>query len=102
MPAMGAEKSPLVGIKYVPENPSEGSADALELLEQSKLPRSTSYIRTNDGDVIYRAIGNLDVRGAPNIAHAASYAVLFKLRQLAGERSPGELKDFVRALCDEA
>ena len=48
---------------------------ALKLLDQLKLPLETTYVDVEDCDACWRAIKDMNVRGAPAIAIAAALAL---------------------------
>ena len=52
---------------------------ALKLLDQLKLPLETTYVDVEDCDACWRAIKDMNVRGAPAIAIAAALALAVEL-----------------------
>ena len=59
-----------------PVRPLRFVDDALELLDQTKLPNEELWIRLTEPDEVIEAIGMLRVRGAPAIGVAGAYAVV--------------------------
>ncbi len=53
--------------------------DTLMLLDQTKLPQETGYIRCKDYQTVAKAICDLSVRGAPAIGVAAAYGFVLGL-----------------------
>lgn len=53
--------------------------DSLMLLDQTKLPNETAYIRCKDYQSVAKAICDLSVRGAPAIGVAAAYGFVLGL-----------------------
>ena len=58
---------------------------ALKLLDQLKLPLETTYVDVEDCDACWRAIKDMNVRGAPAIAIAAALALAVELEKKKGE-----------------
>jgi len=64
------------------------TGDALELLDQRKLPFAVEHVRCEDSDAVAHAIHALAVRGAPAIGIAAAWGVVLAARAVeAGEGS---------------
>ena len=57
---------------------------ALKLLDQLKLPLETTYVDVEDCDACWRAIKDMNVRGAPAIAIAAALALAVELEKKKG------------------
>jgi methylthioribose-1-phosphate isomerase len=55
--------------------------DALEMLDQTRLPEEVVYIQCRDVETVAEAIESLRVRGAPAIGVAAAYGVVVGARQ---------------------
>ncbi|MGE5353968.1 MAG: S-methyl-5-thioribose-1-phosphate isomerase [Acidobacteriota bacterium] len=58
----------------------EFSDDSLIFLDQTKLPLTEEYVKTDDYERIAQAIERLEVRGAPAIGVAAAYALALSLK----------------------
>ncbi len=54
-------------------------ADAVELLDQRRLPGEELYLRLGDGEAVARAIEDMAVRGAPAIGVTAAMGVALEL-----------------------
>ena len=66
--------------------PIRWTGDALELLDQRKLPFTVEYVRCTGSDEVADAIHALTVRGAPAIGIAAAWGVVLAARSVeAGE-----------------
>ncbi len=65
--------------------------DQLVLIDQTKLPLTEEYIKTDSVDRIAEAIRKLEVRGAPAIGVAAAYAIA-----LAFKNSDADKENFER------
>jgi methylthioribose-1-phosphate isomerase len=70
----------------------EWDGKEFKLLDQTKLPHSVEYIRTEDYRVIIDAIKRLAVRGAPAIGIAAAFALAFASGKI-NRQSPAEFMD---------
>lgn len=70
-------------------------ADAVVIVDQTRLPREEVYLELREAEELYRAIFELQVRGAPAIGIFAGYA-LYVLARSIGE------KDFQRTLREQA
>lgn len=55
----------------------------LDLLNQTKLPRTVEYIQCNNYRTVAEAIRRLEVRGAPAIGAAAAFALVLGAREIA-------------------
>ena len=60
------------------------TGDALELLDQRRLPFSVEHVTCRDSDDVARAIHDLAVRGAPAIGIAAAWGVVLAAREVEG------------------
>jgi len=58
-------------------------ADAVELLDQRRLPGEELYLRLGDGEAVARAIEDMAVRGAPAIGVTAAMGVALELGRAA-------------------
>jgi methylthioribose-1-phosphate isomerase len=58
-------------------------ADAVELLDQRRLPSEELYLRLGDGEAVARAIEDMAVRGAPAIGVTAAMGVALELGRAA-------------------
>jgi|LauGreDrversion4_2_1035121.scaffolds.fasta_scaffold935060_2 methylthioribose-1-phosphate isomerase len=90
---------PVVSIKWFPE--AKGSGGHVELLDQTKLPLATYWIKCSETAAVIDAIKRLAVRGAPAIGIAGAYAYCLAAQQAIVEMSgpDGVLPD-VKALTD--
>ncbi len=76
----------------------EGGIDgSLILLDQTKLPLQTDFLRCSDIESVYESIRSLRVRGAPAIGIAAAYGVVLGLTpgSSSGEENPLRILDAV-------
>lgn len=74
--------------RYDHVRPLRWTGDALELLDQRKLPFAVEYQRCRDVDAVAAAIASLTVRGAPAIGIAAAWGTVLAAR--AVEAADGE------------
>jgi methylthioribose-1-phosphate isomerase len=68
-------------VKYVQKD-SFGENDQLVFLDQTKLPLGEIYVQTDSYERIAEAIERLEIRGAPLIGIAASYALALSLKNI--------------------
>ena len=68
--------------RYDRIRPIRWTGDALELLDQRKLPFDTEYVRAESSDAVADAIHALIVRGAPAIGIAAAWGVVLAARDV--------------------
>jgi len=68
--------------------PIHWTGDALELLDQRKLPFATDYVHCRDSDEVAAAIHDLAVRGAPAIGIAAAWGVVLAAREVSAATGP--------------
>ena len=68
--------------RYDRIRPIRWTGDALELLDQRKLPFEVEYVRCNDSDEVAAAIHSLTVRGAPAIGISAAWGVVLAARDV--------------------
>ena len=66
--------------RYDRVRPIRWTGDALELLDQRKLPFIVEYVRCDTSDEVAEAIHALTVRGAPAIGIAAAWGVVLAAR----------------------
>ncbi len=59
--------------------------NSLVILDQTKLPNEIEFLRLTQQSEIYRAIKNLQVRGAPAIGIAAAYGLYLAARECESE-----------------
>jgi methylthioribose-1-phosphate isomerase len=78
----------------------EWDGKEFKLLDQTKLPHSVEYIRTDDYHVIIDAIKRLAVRGAPAIGIAAAFALAFASGKI-NRQSPDEYLDELGRIATE-
>jgi methylthioribose-1-phosphate isomerase len=62
--------------------PIRWTGDALELLDQRKLPFAVEYARCTNSDEVATAIRDLTVRGAPAIGISAAWGVVLAAREV--------------------
>jgi len=68
--------------RYDRVRPLRWTGEALEVLDQRKLPFATEYLTANDSDAVAAAIRDLAVRGAPAIGIAAAWGVVLAARSV--------------------
>ena len=68
--------------RYDRVRPIRWTGDALELLDQRKLPFIVEYVRCETSDEVAEAIHALTVRGAPAIGIAAAWGVVLAARDV--------------------
>ncbi|WP_133499929.1 S-methyl-5-thioribose-1-phosphate isomerase [Cognatilysobacter terrigena] len=68
--------------RYDRVRPIRWTGDALELLDQRKLPFAVEYVRCDDYASVADAIANLTVRGAPAIGIAAAWGAVLAARDV--------------------
>lgn len=68
--------------RYDRIRPIRWTGEALELLDQRKLPFVVEYVSCADSDAVATAIHALTVRGAPAIGIAAAWGVVLATRQI--------------------
>ncbi len=68
--------------RYDRVRPIRWTGDALELLDQRKLPFTVEYVRCDTSDDVAAAIHGLTVRGAPAIGIAAAWGVVLAGRDV--------------------
>ena len=68
--------------RYDHVRPIRWTGDALELLDQRKLPFETEYLTCTTSDEVAAAIHALAVRGAPAIGIAAAWGVVLAERAI--------------------
>src|SRR6476469_5569876 len=68
--------------RYDRVRPIRWTGDALELLDQRRLPFAVEYIRCEDDAAVGAAIANLTVRGAPAIGIAAAWGAVLAARDV--------------------
>jgi methylthioribose-1-phosphate isomerase len=68
--------------RYDRIRPIRWTGEALELLDQRKLPFETDYLRCTTSDEVATAIRDLAVRGAPAIGIAAAWGVVLAAREV--------------------
>ncbi len=71
--------------RYDRIRPIRWTGDALELLDQRKLPFEVDYIRCADSDEVAAAIHALTVRGAPAIGISAAWGVVLATRDVQAD-----------------
>ncbi|UHQ21285.1 S-methyl-5-thioribose-1-phosphate isomerase [Lysobacter sp. 5GHs7-4] len=68
--------------RYDRIRPIRWTGDALELLDQRRLPFEVEYVRCEDSDAVAAAIHALTVRGAPAIGIAAAWGTVLAAREV--------------------
>ena len=71
--------------RYDRVRPIRWTGDALELIDQRKLPFAVEYVRCHTSDEVAAAIHALTVRGAPAIGIAAAWGVVLAARGIDAE-----------------
>ncbi len=74
------------------------TGDALELLDQRKLPFAVEHVRCTDSDQVAAAIHALAVRGAPAIGIAAGWGTVLAAREVQAENGAEALLKLEPAL----
>jgi methylthioribose-1-phosphate isomerase len=69
----------------------------LVLLDQTRLPEATVYLRLESLDEVWEAIRQLRVRGAPAIGGAAAYGLVLSVRDLPNDVGRAGFLSIVRA-----
>jgi len=81
--------------------PLRWTGDALEVLDQRKLPFVVEYLRCSTSDMVAQAIATLSVRGAPAIGIAAAWGVVLAaqfIRAADGKAALAALKPALQHL----
>ncbi|MGY1424902.1 S-methyl-5-thioribose-1-phosphate isomerase [Lysobacter sp. A289] len=68
--------------RYDRVRPIRWTSDALELLDQRKLPFQVEYVTCHTSDEVFDAIRGLVVRGAPAIGIAAAWGLVLAAREI--------------------
>ncbi|SFK64177.1 S-methyl-5-thioribose-1-phosphate isomerase [Lysobacter sp. cf310] len=84
--------------RYDRIRPIRWTGDALELLDQRRLPFHVEYVRCQDSDAVAAAIHALTVRGAPAIGIAAAWGVVLAARDIQADDGAGALAALEPAL----
>lgn len=71
--------------RYDRIRPIRWTGDALELLDQRRLPFHVEYVRCEDSDTVAAAIHALTVRGAPAIGIAAAWGAVLAARDIQAD-----------------
>ncbi|HEY4531145.1 MAG TPA: S-methyl-5-thioribose-1-phosphate isomerase, partial [Luteimonas sp.] len=71
--------------RYDRIRPIRWTGDALELLDQRRLPFETAYVACTDSDAVASAIHSLAVRGAPAIGIAAAWGAVLAARAIEAD-----------------
>ncbi|HET6395544.1 MAG TPA: S-methyl-5-thioribose-1-phosphate isomerase [Pseudoxanthomonas sp.] len=74
------------------------TGQALELLDQRKLPFAVEHVACHDSDAVAQAIRDLTVRGAPAIGIAAAWGVVLAGRTVEAADGAGALQQLEPAL----
>lgn len=75
------------------------STGFLRLLDQTKLPRETTFLDCRDIEAVWHAIKRLSVRGAPAIGVSAAYGTIVGI-QSAAEQSRAEFDEKLDAVTE--
>ncbi|HZH44570.1 MAG TPA: S-methyl-5-thioribose-1-phosphate isomerase [Lysobacter sp.] len=78
--------------RYDRIRPIRWTGDALELLDQRKLPFEVGYVHCADSDAVAEAIRALVVRGAPAIGIAAAWGVVLAARTVDAVDGAGAMQ----------
>ena len=87
--------------RYDHIRPIRWTGQALELLDQRKLPFVVQHLACHDSDAVARAIHDLAVRGAPAIGIAAAWGVVLAARAVEaadGADAAGKLEPALQRL----
>lgn len=71
---------------------------ALRILDQSRLPGEIVYKDLTTAEQVFRAIRNLEVRGAPAIGVAAAFGAYLGVREAAGDEG-AQLREKLKEVC---
>ena len=71
---------------------------ALRILDQSRLPGEIVYKDLTTAEQVFRAIRNLEVRGAPAIGVAAAFGAYLGVREAAGDEG-AQLREKLKEEC---
>lgn len=77
--------------RYDRIRPIRWTGDALELLDQRRLPFHVEYVRCEDSDAVAAAIHALTVRGAPAIGIAAAWGAVLAAREIQADHGAAAL-----------
>jgi methylthioribose-1-phosphate isomerase len=77
--------------RYDRVRPLRWTGDALEVLDQRRLPFATEYVSAGTSDAVADSIRDLAVRGAPAIGIAAAWGVVLAARAVDAEDGPAAL-----------
>ncbi len=66
----------------------------LELIDQTKLPGQTVYIRCRNFDQVWKAIRGMKIRGAPAIGVAAAFGIYLGIMRSREKRLSGFVRQF--------
>jgi len=78
--------------------PIRWTGEAVELLDQRKLPFSVEYLRCDNSASVAQAIATLTVRGAPAIGIAAAWGVVLAARRIKADNGSAALVALQAAL----
>lgn len=78
--------------RYDRVRPIRWTGDALELLDQRRLPFDVGYISCDTHEAVAEAIANLTVRGAPAIGIAAAWGAVLASRAVDAPDGPAALE----------
>jgi len=84
--------------RYDRVRPIRWTGDALELLDQRKLPFAVEYVHCGDHAAVADAIANLTVRGAPAIGIAAAWGAVLAARGIDADSGAQALEHLEPAL----
>jgi methylthioribose-1-phosphate isomerase len=84
--------------RYDHVRPIRWTGDALELLDQRRLPFVVEYVLCEDSDQVALAIRDLTVRGAPAIGIAAAWGVVLAARGIQADSGAAALAQLEPAL----
>src|SRR5690348_12131076 len=84
--------------RYDRIRPLRWTGDALEVLDQRRLPFDTHYLRCETSDEVAAAIHALAVRGAPAIGIAAAWGVVLAARASGGDSAEAAATELEPAL----
>jgi len=83
----------------MPLRPIAWQGDALEVLDQTRLPHEVRVLRLRDWREVVEAIRGMRVRGAPAIGAAGAYALALAAREASGE--PGSFEARLHQAAEE-
>ena len=82
---MTMERNDIQKVTHAPNIRCDKAAEALYIIDQTRLPNEEVFLRLDTAEELYDAIKRLRVRGAPAIGIFAAYALYVLARQIPAE-----------------